>query len=74
MAVTPTKSKAMTWDDVKRICLEYTVTGLNVLTDLPRGPGQKPLRFIYTSGSAATRDPAKKPFLLGDYAVMRVRT
>lgn len=73
MAVTPTKSKAMAWDDVKRICLDYTVTGLNVLTDLPRGPGQKPLRFIYTSGSAATRDPANKPFLLGDYSVMRVR-
>lgn len=35
------------------------------------GPA-KPFRFLYMSGSNSQRDPAKKPWLLGDYSVMRV--
>ncbi|TQS32617.1 hypothetical protein Golomagni_07062, partial [Golovinomyces magnicellulatus] len=71
LAVTPAKLKSMDYEDVKKICFDYTVTSLKVLTDQPRGPGQKPLRYIYTSGSAAVRDPKLKPPVLGDYSVMR---
>lgn len=72
VGVLPADLKSMPWDDVRKICLDYTVTGLEVLTDLPRDPGRKPLRFIYTSGTAAVRDPKLKPWVLGDYAVLRV--
>ncbi|KAH6690277.1 hypothetical protein F5X68DRAFT_259753 [Plectosphaerella plurivora] len=68
VAVTPGKSRAMEAADVKRICHDYTATGLQAMYD--SGPA-KPFRFLYMSGSNAQRDPAKKPFLLGDYSIMR---
>jgi hypothetical protein len=69
VAVTPTKSKLMDAADVKRVCHDYTVAGLQAIYEA--GPA-KPFRFLYMSGYMSQRDPLKKPFLLGDYAVMRV--
>ncbi len=67
--MTPTKSKAMNPADVKRVCHDYTMAGLRAIYEA--GPA-RPFRFLYMSGSNAVRDPAKKPWLLGDYSVMRV--
>jgi len=35
------------------------------------GPA-KPFRFLYMSGSHAERDQTKRPFLMTEYALMRV--
>lgn len=69
VAVTPTKSKLMDVADVKRVCHDYTMTGLQAMYEAEPA---KPFRFLYMSGYMSQRDPSKKPFLLGDYAVMRV--
>lgn len=62
----------MPWEEVRRICLDYTMTGLESISQLPRDSASKPLRFIYTSGAKSERDQSKKPWLLGDYSLMRV--
>lgn len=72
MAVTPNKTRAMPWDEVRKICLEYTIAGLETLSKLPRGNEAKPLQFLYVSGSNTERDHTKKPWVMGDYCLMRV--
>lgn len=72
MAVTPNKSASMPWDQVRKVCLDYTIHGLEELSQAPRKDTSKPLTFVYVSGANAERDPAKKPWLLGEYSVMRV--
>ncbi len=69
VAITPTKAKTMNSADVKRICHDFTMAGLNAIWEA--GPA-KPFRFLYMSGNNAVRDPAKRPMILGDYCVMRV--
>jgi hypothetical protein len=71
--VTPSKLKTMPFEEARKTCLDYTVTGLKTISQLPRGSASKPLRFIYTSGSKAVRDESQKPWILGDYSLMRVR-
>ncbi|KAL7927942.1 hypothetical protein ACQKWADRAFT_17902 [Trichoderma austrokoningii] len=71
MAVTPNKSATMPWDEVRKICVEYTVTGLETISKLPRGNKAKPLRFLYVSGANTERDQTKKPWVLGSYCLMR---
>jgi hypothetical protein len=72
MAVTPNKSATMPWEEVQKICLDYTVNGLETLSKLPRGNEAKPLKFLYISGANAERDQTKKPWVLGGYCLMRV--
>ncbi|KAJ9296198.1 hypothetical protein DTO271G3_5339 [Paecilomyces variotii] len=75
LAVTPSKSKTMPWEEVRKICYDYTVKGLETIAQLPRDTSAgKPLRFIYTSGAMSERDQSKKPWLLGDYRLMRGET
>ncbi|OAQ72360.1 nucleoside-diphosphate-sugar epimerase [Pochonia chlamydosporia 170] len=69
MAVTPSKAKALKWDDVRRICYDYTVTGLDTLSAVQRS-GQ-PVRFVYASGANAERDQSKKPWIMGDMCLLR---
>ncbi|KAH0499066.1 hypothetical protein TgHK011_006283 [Trichoderma gracile] len=71
MAVTPNKSASMPWEEVRKVCLDYTIHGLEELSKAPRNDTSKPLRFVYVSGANAERDPAKKPWLLGEYSLMR---
>lgn len=73
MAITPSKSKTMPWDEVRKVCLDYTMAGLETLSKLPRGDATKPLQFLYVSGANTERDQTKKPWILGDYCLMRVR-
>lgn len=72
IAVTPSKLRTMPWEDVRKICLDYTVSDIEAIAQLPRGFASKPLRFIYTSGAKSQRDQSRKPWILGDYALMRV--
>jgi hypothetical protein len=63
----------MPYEQVQKICLDYTLTGIQTISKLPRASSSKPLRFIYTSGENSQRDQTKKPWVLGDYSLMRVR-
>lgn len=63
----------MPWEEVRKVCLDYTIYGLEELSKAPRNDRSKPLRFVYVSGANAERDPTKKPWLLGEYIIMRVR-
>lgn len=56
----------------RKICLDYTVKGVETIAQLPRSSAGKPLRFIYTSGAKAQRDQSQKPWILGDYCLLRV--
>ncbi|KAF4944935.1 hypothetical protein FSARC_14545 [Fusarium sarcochroum] len=71
IAITPTRSQAYSWEQVKKVCLEYAISAADTCAKLPRDGKHTPLRFLYVSGFNATQDPSKKPWLFGDYSVMR---
>ncbi|KAI0884956.1 uncharacterized protein GGS22DRAFT_136474 [Annulohypoxylon maeteangense] len=72
IAVTPAQLRAMGWEQACKICRDYAIKGIETITQLPRGDGEKkPFRWVYISGSSSVRDPAEKPWVLGDYCVMR---
>jgi len=45
----------MLFSEARKICLDYTVTGLETITALPRS-SSTPFRFFYTSGANSERD------------------
>ena len=69
VAITPSKSRAYDFEEVKRICQTCAVDGLRAVHEA--GPA-KPFRFIYMSGSASERDQTKTPRFLPQYCLMRV--
>ncbi|KAJ8122183.1 hypothetical protein O1611_g9905 [Lasiodiplodia mahajangana] len=69
VAITPTKSKAYDFKEVKRICLTSPVAGLRAMHEA--GPAT-PFRFLYMSGAAAERDQEKTPGWMAEYSLMRV--
>ncbi|RDA88388.1 hypothetical protein CP532_5548 [Ophiocordyceps camponoti-leonardi (nom. inval.)] len=71
IAVTPAQLRSVSWEQTCKICRDYALTGIKTLARLPRSDPSRPLRFVYISGSNAVRDPAKKPWVLGDYCIMR---
>ncbi|KAH8807463.1 hypothetical protein F5884DRAFT_899859 [Xylogone sp. PMI_703] len=71
IAITPSRSKTMAWEEVRKICLDYTLTGLETISQLQRDHAKEPFRFIYVSGIKAERDQTKKPLILGGYTLMR---
>ncbi|KAH8678206.1 hypothetical protein BX600DRAFT_451685 [Xylariales sp. PMI_506] len=71
VAITPSKSKAYQFSEVKRVCQESTILGLKAMQEAEPG---KPFRFLYVSGVAAERDQTKKPMLMGEYSLMRGET
>ncbi|KAM0669831.1 hypothetical protein ACQRIT_002270 [Beauveria bassiana] len=73
LAITPTASKTMDFEAVKTVCVDYVMKGFDTLKQLPRPQSGKPLRFVYASGAKAERDQTKKPWILGDYTLMRGR-
>ncbi|OAR02377.1 hypothetical protein LLEC1_02596 [Akanthomyces lecanii] len=73
LAITPSASKSMDFEVVKKVCVDYVMKGFDTLKQLPRPEGGKPLRFVYASGAKAERDQTKKPMILGDYTLMRGR-
>jgi hypothetical protein len=70
VAITPTKSKSIPFDEVKRICQTSTLAGLRAMHEAGLG---KPFRFMYMSGFATERDMTKKPAWMPEYTLMRVR-
>jgi hypothetical protein len=72
LAVTPSKSKSLPWDDVYRVCHEYTMAGLSAIFDVRGTNKTTPLRFLYMSGIAAERDQSKSPKFMPKYCLMRV--
>ncbi len=73
LALTPTTSKNVAPEEVRKICMDYTLNGIDTLKQLPRGNEGKPLRFVYASGAKAERDQTKRPWIMGDYTLLRVR-
>ncbi|KAF4970068.1 hypothetical protein FSARC_2814 [Fusarium sarcochroum] len=71
IGVTPGKLKQHTWEQTRTICSEYALNAADTFAKLPRDGKSEALRFIYVSGCNAERDPSKKPWILGDYCVMR---
>lgn len=73
LAITPSKSKSLPWDEVVKTCHDYTMTGLKAMVEA-RGSGKTaPLRFLYMSGVAAERDQTKTPRFMPKYTLLRVR-
>ncbi|KAK6203716.1 hypothetical protein LQW54_008822 [Pestalotiopsis sp. IQ-011] len=71
VAITPMRSKALPWDEVKRVCQSNTLTGMEALHE---AGVSKPFRFLYMSGVAAPRDQTKRPLFMADYGLMRGQT
>ncbi|KAK4186488.1 hypothetical protein QBC35DRAFT_387055 [Podospora australis] len=69
IALTPSRYRAVPWDEAVRICSGYAVYALETISKL--SDANRPFKFVYFSGSSAVRDPAQKPLILGDYLVMR---
>ncbi|KAI0175860.1 hypothetical protein GGR52DRAFT_538479 [Hypoxylon sp. FL1284] len=75
IAVTPSQLRTMTWEQACTICRDYAIKGIETISELNRDrESSKPFRFIYISGSNSERDPVKKPWVLGDYCLMRGET
>ncbi|KAJ9610681.1 hypothetical protein H2200_005458 [Cladophialophora chaetospira] len=74
LAVTPSKSRSLPWDEVLKTCHDYTMEGLKAIFET-RGSGKAtPLRFLYMSGVAAERDQTKTPKFMAQYTLMRGET
>ncbi|CAK7225287.1 hypothetical protein SCUCBS95973_005813 [Sporothrix curviconia] len=68
VAITPSKSSAYPFKEVRRICQSSTLAGLRAI----HGAGSnRPFRFLYMSGIAAERDQTKKPPFKPEYSLMR---
>ncbi|TVY94166.1 hypothetical protein LAWI1_G001363 [Lachnellula willkommii] len=67
IAVTPSKLKTMPFDEVRKICLDYTDYGIATMAPL----AAKPFRFMYCSGVNAERDQTKKLWIMHDYGLLR---
>ncbi|ESZ95837.1 putative nucleoside-diphosphate-sugar epimerase [Sclerotinia borealis F-4128] len=75
-------SQSLTTDpqEARRICLDYTLSGMDTLKQLwgihEASPwaSQHSFRFIYVSAANAERDQGKKPWILGDLCLLRGET
>jgi hypothetical protein len=73
VAITPGKVGTMAFEDVRRICHDYTFVGLKAMLEA-RGNAATPFRFLYMSGYASERDQSKPPRWLAKYSLLRVST
>lgn len=62
----------MPWAEVKRVCHDYTIAGLEAIFEGRGTDKSTPLRFLYMSGVAAERDQSKTPTFMAKYSLMRV--
>ena len=69
VAVTPFRSGGFDFAEVKRVCQDCTLAGFKAIYEA--GPA-RPFRFLYFSAEGTPQDPSKRPFIMGDYQVMRV--
>jgi len=73
VAITPSKSRAIEFEKVRRVCQDYTLIGLKTIVE-ERKSSTTPFRFLYMSGVAAERDPTKTPTFMAQYSLMRGET
>ncbi|MCJ1413748.1 hypothetical protein MMC32_000072 [Xylographa parallela] len=76
VAITPSKSRSFEFDEVRRVCQEHTLAGLQAMLEA-YGEGDdtpQPFRFMYISGTAAERDQTKTPSFMPQYCLMRGET
>ncbi|KAK7430743.1 hypothetical protein QQZ08_002787 [Neonectria magnoliae] len=71
VAVTPSKSKALDFAEVRRVCQEFPLAGLKAMHEASPA---RPFRFLYMSGFTAERDQTKTPDFMPQYALMRGET
>ncbi|KAI5917888.1 hypothetical protein F4810DRAFT_715990 [Camillea tinctor] len=71
IAVTPSKMKSTPWEEVVKICRDYTLTALETMASVPRKQ-DGPLRFVYISGHFAPRDGAPIPKQLTEFGLVQV--
>ncbi|KAF2870486.1 hypothetical protein BDV95DRAFT_607656 [Massariosphaeria phaeospora] len=71
IAITPSKSSAVPWDEVVRVCQTSALVGLRAIYE---SGVAKPFRHIYMSGVAAERDQSKTPSFKPKYSLMRGET
>ena len=61
---------------MKQVCQDYPIAGFRAMLDAQKAEARAtPFRFLYMSGAATERDPAKKPkspAWMVDYCLMRV--
>ncbi|MCJ1451528.1 hypothetical protein MMC28_001867 [Mycoblastus sanguinarius] len=76
VAITPGKSRGLDFDEVRRVCQEYTLTGLRAMfkAHSEGGSGAPPFRFMYMSGTTSERDQNKTPRWMPQYCLMRGET
>ncbi len=78
VAITPSKARALPFEQVRRVCHDYTLLGLETLFAASKQGGREksnntqPFRFLYMSGAATERDQGKTPRWEPRYCLMRV--
>ncbi|KAJ5464213.1 hypothetical protein N7475_007348 [Penicillium sp. IBT 31633x] len=70
-AITPFRTGSFDFLEVKRVCQDCTRLGFEAMYEA--GP-VRPFRFMYLSAEGTPRDSEKRPFMMGDYQVMRCNT
>lgn len=71
MGITPGRASTYDFAEVKRVCQDCTIAGLEALREANRSTS-KPVKFVYLSGHGISQDLTTKPMLLGEYRLMRV--
>lgn len=59
------------FDEIKRVCQTCAVAGLKAICEANTA-SPKPTKFVYMSAEGTPQDLTKKPFMMGDYQIMRV--
>jgi hypothetical protein len=72
VAITPFRLGKFDFAEVKRVCQDCTVAGLKAVSEA-NSTSPKPTTFVYMSAEGTPQDLSDKPFVLGDYQIMRVR-
>ncbi len=71
LAITPSKARGMSTEELKKVCHDYTINGLDCMAAVANL--DHPFRFIYTSGAMTERDQDRQGlWLIPEYRKMRV--
>ena len=68
--MTPFRLGKFDFAEVKRVCQDCTIAGFKAMHDAGPAP---PFRFLYLSADGTPQDLTKKPRVMGEYQLMRVR-
>ncbi|MCJ1399425.1 hypothetical protein MMC11_002627 [Xylographa trunciseda] len=77
VAITPIKSRGIDFEEIRRVCYEYTLAGLQAMFKAHNdgeSKGRSPFHFLYMSGAGAERDQSKTPRFMAQYDLMRGET